>query len=55
MAYWSRNQTDKSYIILKTAVYRYLNNKHKGKVYDLHIMVIVTDIKTKERYKILND
>ena len=53
--YFARDQSDKNYAILRTAVWRYLNNKHKSKVYDLHIMIVLTDIKTKKRFTVLND
>jgi hypothetical protein len=53
--YYARDGSDKNYAILRTAVWRYLNSKHRSKVYDLHILIILTDIKTKERFKILSD
>ena len=54
-AYYAKDPSDKNYAIVKTAIWRYLNNKHKAKTYDLHVLIILTDIKTKQRIKILND
>jgi hypothetical protein len=54
-AYYAKDPSDKNYAILRTAIWRYLNSKQNDKVYDLHILIVLTDIKTKERFKILND
>jgi hypothetical protein len=54
-AYYSKEPSGKNYIILRTAITSYLNNKCKTKINEMHMMVITTNIKTKKQRLILND
>ena len=44
--YFARDPSEKNRSILRTAIYRYLNNKHNSTISDLHILVELTEIKT---------
>lgn len=44
--YFARDPSEKNRVILKTAIFRYLNNKHDDTVGHLHILVELTEIKT---------